>query len=80
MQNNTIVLTNWKTGADNDEYETELQMAGYVLWAMQYYHKSPDEIKTSELVFLKTREKKSYPFLKSNSPRCRKQSKRILKQ
>ena len=61
MQNGTIVLTDWKTGADNDEYETELQMAAYVLWAMQYYNKGPDEIK-SELVFLKTGETKPYPF------------------
>ena len=63
MQNGTIVLTDWKTGADNDEYETELQMAAYVLWAIQYYQKSPDEIK-SELVFLKSGEKKPYPFFK----------------
>ena len=61
MQNGTIVLTDWKTGTDNDEYETELQMAAYVLWAMQYYNKSPDEIK-SELVFLKAGETKPYPF------------------
>ena len=61
IPNGPIVLTDWKTGADNDEYETELQMAAYVLWAMQYYQKSPDEIK-SELVFLKTGEKKPYPF------------------
>ena len=61
MLNGTIVLTDWKTGADNDEYETELQMAAYVLWAIQYYQKSPDEIK-SELVFLKTGKRKPYPF------------------
>jgi CRISPR/Cas system-associated exonuclease Cas4 (RecB family) len=60
-QNGTIVLTDWKTGTDNDEYETELQMAAYALWATQYYNKSPDEIK-SELVFLKTGETKPYPF------------------
>jgi len=61
LQNGTIVLTDWKTGADNSEYETELQMASYVIWAMQYYHKGPDEI-LSELVFLKSGEKKPYPF------------------
>jgi len=61
MQDGTIVLTDWKTGADSDDYETELQMAAYVLWAMEYYQKSRDEIK-SELVFLKTGEKKPYDF------------------
>jgi hypothetical protein len=56
MQNDTIVLTDRKTGADNDDYETELQMVStaminYTLAAeMKYYQKSPDEIK-SELVF-----------------------------
>lgn len=57
----TIVLTDWKTGEDRDDYETELQMATYVLWALQYYHKSLKEIE-SELVFLKTGEKKRYSF------------------
>jgi CRISPR/Cas system-associated exonuclease Cas4 (RecB family) len=61
IQNGTIVLTDWKTGADNDEYETELQMATYVIWAVLYYQKSPEEIE-SEIVFLKTGEKKPYPF------------------
>jgi hypothetical protein len=61
MKNGTIILTDWKTGSDNDEYETELQMAAYVVWAVQYYQKGPGEIK-SELVFLKTGEKKLFPF------------------
>lgn len=53
MQNGTIVLTDWKTGRDDDEYETELQMATYVLWAIEYYNLNADEIGT-ELVFLRT--------------------------
>jgi CRISPR/Cas system-associated exonuclease Cas4 (RecB family) len=61
LPNGTIVVTDWKTGRDDDEYETELQMAVYVLWAMQYYRKSPDEVGT-ELVYLKTRETKPYAF------------------
>ncbi len=61
MPDGTLVLTDWKTGRDDDEYETELQMAAYVLWAMQYFKKSADEIGT-ELVFLKTGEKKPYAF------------------
>ncbi|MFY9982962.1 MAG: PD-(D/E)XK nuclease family protein [Methanoregula sp.] len=61
LPNGTIVLSDWKTGRDDNEYETELQMAAYVLWAMQYYKLGPDMIK-SELVFLKTEETKTYPF------------------
>jgi CRISPR/Cas system-associated exonuclease Cas4 (RecB family) len=61
MPGGTLVLTDWKTGRDDDEYETELQMAAYVLWAMQYYRKSCDDIRT-ELVFLKTGETKPYGF------------------
>ena len=61
MPDGTLVLTDWKTGRDDDEYETELQMAAYVLWAMQYYRKSSDDIRT-ELVFLKTGATKPYAF------------------
>jgi len=61
MPDGTLVLTDWKTGRDDDEYETELQMAAYVLWAKQYYKLSADEIST-ELVFLKTGATKSYRF------------------
>jgi len=57
----TLVLTDWKTGRDDDEYETELQMAAYVLWAKEYYTMSADEIST-ELVFLKTGATKPYAF------------------
>ena len=61
MQNGTLVLTDWKTGRDDDEYETELQMAAYVLWAKEYYTMNADEIST-ELVFLKTGATKPYRF------------------
>jgi hypothetical protein len=57
----TLILTDWKTGRDDDEYETELQMAVYVLWANEYYRKSVNEIST-ELVFLKTGAMKPYAF------------------
>ena len=53
LPNGTLLLTDWKTGKDDDEYESELQMAAYVLWAKEYYGMSADEIAT-ELVFLKT--------------------------
>ncbi len=61
MPDGTLVLTDWKTGRDDDEYETELQMKVYVLWAMQYYRMRPDDIRT-ELVFLKTGKVKPYSF------------------
>ncbi|MFA4860977.1 RecB family exonuclease [Methanoregula sp.] len=61
MPDGTLVLTDWKTGRDDDEYETELQMAAYVLWAQEYYKMSADEIST-ELVFLKTGATKPYRF------------------
>lgn len=57
----TIILTDWKTGKDSDEYEIDLQMAAYVLWARDYYLKSVDDI-SAEIVFLKTGEKKQYAF------------------
>jgi hypothetical protein len=71
MPDGTLVLTNWKTGRDDDEYETELQMAAYVLWEKEYYRKSADEIST-ELVFLKTVETKPYAFFDERYTRCRK--------
>jgi RecB family exonuclease len=57
----TLVLTDRETGRDDDDYETEPQMAVYVLWAMQYYRMRPDDIST-ELVFLKTGGTKQFAF------------------
>jgi CRISPR/Cas system-associated exonuclease Cas4 (RecB family) len=61
MPDDTLILTDWKTGRDDDEYETELQMAAYVLWAKEYYKVNADEI-SSELVFLKTGATKPFAF------------------
>ncbi len=33
MLDGTLVLTDWKTGRDDNEYETELQMAAVQPWA-----------------------------------------------
>ncbi len=52
-KNDIIVLTDWKTGQDNEEYESDLQIGTYVLWAMQYYQKTPIQIR-NELAYLKT--------------------------
>jgi CRISPR/Cas system-associated exonuclease Cas4 (RecB family) len=56
-----IVITDWKTGADNEEYENDLQIGTYVLWAMQYYQKDPSQIR-SELAYLKTGAMRPYEF------------------
>ncbi len=61
MPDGTIVLLDWKTGKDDDDYESELQMAAYVLWAKEFYNMSADEIAT-ELVFLRAGATKPYAF------------------
>jgi CRISPR/Cas system-associated exonuclease Cas4 (RecB family) len=60
-KNDTLVISDWKTGANNEEYESDLQIGTYVLWAMQYYNKSPQEIR-SELVYLTTGMMPHYEF------------------
>jgi CRISPR/Cas system-associated exonuclease Cas4 (RecB family) len=61
-----IVLTDWKTGADNnEEYESDLQIGTYVLWAMQYYQKNASDIR-SELAYLKTGKMRPYAFSEDN--------------
>lgn len=60
-ENKTITIVDWKTGRDNEEYESELQIGSYVLWAEDYYGLNPDQI-TSELVYLATGRTKSYEF------------------
>ena len=66
---NNLILTDWKTGRDDDENETELQMAAYVLWAREYYKMNTDEIST-ELVFLKTGATKPYAFSMNSYASC----------
>ncbi len=56
-----IVITDWKTGSDNEEYENDLQIGTYVFWAMDYYQKQPSEIR-SEMAYLKTGMMRAYPF------------------
>jgi len=60
-KNDMIVITDWKTGADNAEYESDLQIGTYVLWAMQYYQKNPTQIR-SEFAYLKTGMMHPYEF------------------
>ena len=56
-----IVVSDWKTGADNEAYESDLQIGAYVLWAMENYEKEPEEIR-SELIYLTTGVMRSYEF------------------
>jgi endopeptidase La len=57
----TIVLTDWKTGDDREEYESDLQIGIYVLWAMQHYQKDASQIQ-SKLAYLKTGTMRPYEF------------------
>ena len=56
-----IVVSDWKTGTDNEEYENDLQIGLYALWAMETYEKEPEEIK-SELIYLTTGKMRVYEF------------------
>ena len=56
-----LVVSDWKTGADKEEYESDLQIGAYVLWAMTNYEKEPEEIR-SELIYLTTGVMRSYEF------------------
>lgn len=60
-KNDVIVITDWKTGSDDERYESDLQIGTYVLWAMDYYNKKPDQIR-SELAYLKTGMMHPYEF------------------
>lgn len=60
-QNDEIVISDWKTGADNEEYESDLQIAGYVLWAMQFYGVNSDKI-YSQLIYLTTGSARVHKF------------------
>lgn len=56
-----IVISDWKTGADNEDYENDLQIATYVLWANEKYKVDPTDIH-SELVYLSTGNMRSFNF------------------
>jgi CRISPR/Cas system-associated exonuclease Cas4 (RecB family) len=60
-KNDVIVITDWKTGSDDERYENDLQIGTYVLWAMDYYNKGHDQIR-SELAYLKTGMMHPYEF------------------
>jgi CRISPR/Cas system-associated exonuclease Cas4 (RecB family) len=56
-----IVVSDWKTGSDNEEYESELQIGVYVLWAMDHYKIELEKVR-SEMVYLTTGVMRPYEF------------------
>jgi len=56
-----VVISDWKTGVDNAEYESDLQLGAYVIWATQQYGLPPAQIR-SELIYLTTGAMRSYEF------------------
>lgn len=56
-----FVISDWKTGADNEDYENEKQIATYALWAIYNFQIEPKDIR-SELVYLATGNSRSYSF------------------
>ena len=56
-----LLLCDWKTGSDNPKYENELQIASYVLWAIQKYGVEPNQV-TCQLVYLKNAKVHEYEF------------------
>ena len=56
-----IVISDWKTGVDDENYEDELQIGTYVLWALDRYSIDPKDV-SCELVYLKTGNMRSYSF------------------
>lgn len=60
-KNGTLVISDWKTGADNENFDNDLQIATYVLWAKEKFQLSSSAIH-SELVYLSTGNMRSYNF------------------
>lgn len=58
---NRILIYDWKTGSDNEEYENDLQISAYAFWAQQYYHLAPDQIECN-LVYLTSGVIKPFQF------------------
>lgn len=57
----TITICDWKTGIDNPEYESDLQIGAYVLWASEYFDTDPQSIK-AKLIYLTTGSIRDFEF------------------
>jgi radical SAM protein with 4Fe4S-binding SPASM domain len=56
-----FVISDWKTGSDNEDFENDKQIATYVLWAIYHYNLKPEEIR-SELIYLSSGKSKAFEF------------------
>jgi hypothetical protein len=60
-KNGIYTISDWKTGADNEDFENDLQIATYVLWAKEKFKINSSDIH-SELAYLSTGNMRSYNF------------------
>ena len=67
-----LLLCDWKTGSDDHRYENDLQIASYVLWAIQKYGIELNQI-TCQLVYLKTAKIHEYTFSNTKLEEIKKQ-------
>jgi len=56
-----VLIYDWKTGVDNEEYESDLQISAYALWAQHKYGLHPSQI-ICNLVYLTSGAIKTYQF------------------
>lgn len=59
--NGEVLIYDWKTGSDNEEYESDLQISAYALWAKHKYGLPSTQI-SSNLVYLTSGVIKTYQF------------------
>lgn len=57
----TFVISDWKTGADNENFDNDLQIATYVLWAKEKFQLNSSDIH-SELIYLSSGNMRSFNF------------------
>ncbi len=60
-ENGDVLIYDWKTGSDNEEYESDLQISAYALWAQHKYGLLPSRI-SCNLVYLTSGAVKTYQF------------------
>jgi len=59
--NGEVLIYDWKTGADNEEYESDLQISAYALWAQHKYGLPSTQV-SCNLVYLTSGAIKTYQF------------------
>lgn len=59
--NGEVLIYDWKTGADNEEYESDIQISAYALWAQHKYGLPSTKIGCN-LVYLTSGAIKTYQF------------------